>query len=97
MLFRSVRVHSNCRLDGVVAFPDVVIHRGCRLHKVIIDKQCVLPPGLVIGEDAEEDARRFHRSEGGVTLVTKSMLKALAQQDPSLFEGMPTERPDRPR
>ena len=97
MLFTGVRVHSNCRLDGVVAFPDVVIHRGCRLHKVIIDKQCVLPPGMVIGEDAEADARRFYRSEGGVTLVTKSMLKALAQQDPSLFEGMPTERPDRPR
>ena len=92
-----MRVHSNCKLDGVVAFPDVVIHRGCRLHKVIIDKQCELPPGLVIGEDAEEDARRFHRSEGGVTLVTKSMLKALAQQHPDLFDGVPQERPDRPR
>ena len=81
----------------MVAFPDVVLHRGCRLPKVIIDKQCVLPPGMVIGEDAEEDARRFYRSEGGVTLVTKSMLKALAQQNPELFAALPTERPDRPR
>jgi len=32
---------------------------------------------MVIGEDAEEDARRFRRSEGGVVLVTRSMLNAL--------------------
>lgn len=97
VLFTGVRVHSNCRLDGVVAFPDVVIHRGCRLHKVIIDKQCVLPPGLVVGEDPEADARRFHRSEGGVTLVTKAMLKALAAQNPGLYDQVPADRPDRPR
>ena len=97
VLFTGVRVHSNCQLDGVVAFPDVVIHRGCRLHKVIIDKQCVLPPGLVIGEDPEADARRFHRSENGVTLVTKAMLKALAAQNPGLYDQVPADRPDRPR
>lgn len=97
VLFTGVRVHSNCRLHGVVAFPDVVIHRGCRLHKVIIDKQCVLPPGLVIGEDPDRDARHFYRSEGGVTLVTKGMLAALAQLQPELFAAIPGDRPDRPR
>mgnify|MGYP003588648496 CR=1 FL=1 len=97
VLFTGVRVHSNCELDGVVAFPDVVVHRGCRLNKVIIDKQCVLPPGLVVGENAEDDARRFYRSEGGVTLITRSMLEALEIQDPDLFARIPAERPDRPR
>jgi glucose-1-phosphate adenylyltransferase len=32
---------------------------------------------MVIGEDPIEDARRFHRSEQGVTLVTSKMLRAL--------------------
>jgi len=31
----------------------------------------------VIGEDAEADARRFHRTEGGVVLVTREMLDRL--------------------
>ena len=93
-LFTGVRVHSNCKLEGVVAFPDVVIHRGCRLTNVVLDKQCVLPPGTVIGEDAEEDARRFYRSENGVVLVTRNMLKALGLVVPA--EEALAARLDRP-
>jgi glucose-1-phosphate adenylyltransferase len=37
-----------------------------------------LPDGLVVGEDAESDAQRFHRTEGGVTLITREMLALLA-------------------
>jgi glucose-1-phosphate adenylyltransferase len=33
---------------------------------------------MVIGEDAEEDAKRFYRTEYGITLVTRDMLAALA-------------------
>jgi glucose-1-phosphate adenylyltransferase len=32
---------------------------------------------MVIGEDAVEDAKRFERTEGGVTLVTRNMLDRL--------------------
>jgi glucose-1-phosphate adenylyltransferase len=31
----------------------------------------------VIGEDAQEDGKRFHRSPNGVVLVTKEMLEAM--------------------
>jgi glucose-1-phosphate adenylyltransferase len=31
---------------------------------------------MVIGEDAVEDARRFHRTDSGITLVTREMLLA---------------------
>ena len=40
---------------------------------------------MIIGEDAEADSRRFYRSEGGVTLVTRAMLRRLQQSEPELF------------
>jgi glucose-1-phosphate adenylyltransferase len=55
----------------------VQIGRGCRLSKVVIDRRCRVPEGLVIGEDPELDAKRFYRTENGVVLVTRKMLQAL--------------------
>jgi glucose-1-phosphate adenylyltransferase len=37
----------------------------------------MIPENLIVGENAEDDARRFYRSEGGVTLITKDMLAKL--------------------
>jgi glucose-1-phosphate adenylyltransferase len=33
---------------------------------------------MVIGEDAQEDSRRFYRTDSGITLVTREMIDALA-------------------
>ena len=35
------------------------------------------PEGLVVGEDPELDARRFTRSQNGITLITQPMLDRL--------------------
>lgn len=77
VLFSNVRVESCCTLHEAVVMPDTVIGRGSRLKKVVIDRGCRIPEGTVIGEDAQEDARRFHRSESGVVLVTREMLERL--------------------
>ena len=77
VLFSSVRVHSYSSVNWSVLLPQVEVGRQARLTKVIVDRGCVIPDGMVIGEDAVEDARRFHRSEQGVTLVTRGMLQAL--------------------
>lgn len=77
VLYSGVRVHSHSKVQWSVLLPDVQVGRGARLNKVIIDRGCHIPDGMVIGEDAEEDARRFLRSEGGVVLVTRDMLAAL--------------------
>ncbi|EIS3743770.1 glucose-1-phosphate adenylyltransferase [Aeromonas hydrophila] len=77
VLFTNVRVDSFCTLDQAVIFPGVEIGPGCRLRRVVIDKGCKLPEGLVVGENACEDARRFYRSEQGIVLVTKEMLARL--------------------
>lgn len=77
VLFSGVRVHSFCEINEAVLLPDVEIGRGCRLHRVVIDRACVLPDEMVIGEDPAADAARFERTEGGVVLVTREMLKRL--------------------
>ncbi|MHB1373686.1 MAG: glucose-1-phosphate adenylyltransferase [Thauera sp.] len=77
VLFSNVLVRSYSTIEQAVVLPDVQINRHCRLRKVVIDRRCMIPEGTVIGEDAEADARRFHRTEGGVVLVTSPMLERL--------------------
>ncbi|SQI41509.1 Glucose-1-phosphate adenylyltransferase [Leminorella richardii] len=74
VLFPRVRVNSFCTLDSAVVLPDVHIGRSCRLRRCIIDRACHLPEGLVVGENVEEDERRFYRSSGGIVLITREML-----------------------
>ena len=77
VLFSSVRVHSGCTIRQAVIMPTTVIGRNCRLTRVVIDRGCRIPEGMVIGEDAELDAKRFYRTEKGVVLVTCDMLDRL--------------------
>lgn len=92
VLFSAARVHSNCFLTDAVILPSCVVHRGCRLTKVVLDRGCELPRDLIIGEDAELDAKRFYRSEGGVVLVTREMLKKLRENEPDLFKDFESYR-----
>ena len=77
VLYSGVRVHSHAKVQLSVLLPDVQVGRGARLSKVIVDRGCMIPDGMVIGEDPDEDTRRFLRSEEGVVLVTREMLTAL--------------------
>jgi len=74
LLFSNVRVSSHTILQDVVALPNVQFGRNCRITRAVIDKGCILPNDSVIGEDPEEDAKRFSVSPGGVVLVTPEML-----------------------
>jgi glucose-1-phosphate adenylyltransferase len=77
VLFPRVRVNSFCTIDSSVLLPDVNIGRSCRLRRCIIDRACHIPEGMVIGENADEDSRRFYRSDEGIVLVTRAMLAKL--------------------
>jgi len=77
LLFSSVRVNSYAQTREAVVLPEVQVGRYARLTKVVIDRGCWIPDGLVIGEDPELDGRRFYRSEGGVALISADMLAAL--------------------
>jgi glucose-1-phosphate adenylyltransferase len=78
VLFSNVRVHSCCTVSQAVILPDCELGRGCRLARVVIDRGCRIPEEMVIGEDAQLDAQRFHRTDKGVVLITKAMLDKLA-------------------
>ncbi|OJX79295.1 glucose-1-phosphate adenylyltransferase [Magnetospirillum sp. 64-120] len=77
LLYSNVRVNSYCLVEDSVVLPDCDIGRHAKLKKCIVDQGCVIPPGLVVGEDAALDAKRFYRSEKGITLITADMLKKL--------------------
>ena len=79
LCFSNVRVHSYSKIEEAVILPNVEIGRHCNLKKVVIDRGCVLPEGMEIGIDHEQDrARGFRVSESGVVLVTPHMLAKLA-------------------
>jgi glucose-1-phosphate adenylyltransferase len=77
VLFSQVRVHSYSSVNWSVLLPGVQVGRRARLHRTVIDRDCVVPDGLVIGEDAAADAARFYRTDTGITLVTRDMLRRL--------------------
>ena len=80
VLFSSVHVHSFASVEESVLLPQVDVGESCELRRVVVDKGCRIPAGMRIGFDATEDARCFHRTEGGVVLVTRNMLQALEKQ-----------------
>jgi glucose-1-phosphate adenylyltransferase len=74
LLFSDVRVESHSLVEDCIVLANVHIGMNCVLKKCIIDKSCILPDGLHIGLDASEDAKRFHVTASGITLVTRVML-----------------------
>jgi glucose-1-phosphate adenylyltransferase len=79
LLFTGVRVNSYATVENAVILPYVEIGRSSRLSNVVVDRGVSIPEGLVVGEDPQEDERRFRRSEQGVSLITQSMIDRLSQ------------------
>ena len=77
LLFSNVRVHSHAHLQEAIVLPEVDVGEHARIQRAVLARGCRIPRGMVVGEDAEEDARRFYRTSGGVTLVSPRMLEKL--------------------
>ena len=77
VLFSQVRVHSYSLVNWSVLLPGVQIGRHARIHRTVLDRDCVIPDGMVIGEDPVADGERFYRTDSGITLVTRDMLRRL--------------------
>jgi len=77
VLFSSVRIHSYASVQWSVLLPGVQVGRHARITRAVIDRDCNIPDGMVIGEDATADAARFERTPSGITLVTRDMLRRI--------------------
>ena len=67
-------MHSFSTVEDSVLLPNVEVGRNVKIRRAVVDKNCIIPEGLVVGYDLEDDAKRFHVSDGGITLVTPEML-----------------------
>ncbi|MGC2456792.1 MAG: glucose-1-phosphate adenylyltransferase [Gallionellaceae bacterium] len=74
LLYSNVHVRSYSNVEDSVILPNVEVARNVTLKRVVVDKNCIIPEGLTVGVDHEEDAKRFFVSEKGVTLITPDML-----------------------
>ncbi len=68
--FRS-HVCKNVVIKDSVFLGNAKVGAGCRLTKVILDKNVEIAPGTIIGENLEEDRKRFTVSDNGVVVVAK--------------------------
>jgi glucose-1-phosphate adenylyltransferase len=63
-----------------VILPSVDVGRYATLKRCVVDKNCRIPEGLVVGVNPDEDRKRFYVSDRGITLVTPEMLGQRAHQ-----------------
>ncbi len=77
VLFTNVRANSYSSVKDSVVLPNAEIGREAKVTRAIIDKGCIIPPKMIIGEDLDKDKEKFYVSPGGVVLVTA---EALGQQ-----------------
>jgi glucose-1-phosphate adenylyltransferase len=75
LIFSNCKLHSHSIVEQTVMLPDSEVMKNARIRNAIIDRGSVIPDGMRIGFDVEEDrARGFRVTEGGRTLVTAEML-----------------------
>jgi glucose-1-phosphate adenylyltransferase len=68
-------VHAGAEVKESIAMSGCDIGRDARISRVILDKNCKIEPGCVIGEDLAEDAERFpFVTEGGIVVLPKGTL-----------------------
>ena len=80
VLFGRVTVDEGSVIDSAVILPGVSVGKNCHLKNCIIERNCVIPDGMQIGIDQQEDAKYFRTSSSGeVVLVTPDMLQKREQ------------------
>jgi len=71
ILSPDVRINSYSLVEDSILFDRVEVGRSARIRRAIIDKGVQIPPGLSVGYDLEEDAKRFTVTESGVVVIAK--------------------------
>ncbi len=77
VLGRGVYVEPDVEIEESVVMDFTVVRRGSRLRRVIVDRYNLLEPNTVIGEDPEEDARRYYRDPSGIVVLPRGTTRAI--------------------
>lgn len=80
LLSNNVRINSYSLIEDSIILPDATVERNCHIKRAVIDNDCIIPQGTVIGEDLEEDKKRFHVTPAGIVLVCPHMLDDIEQE-----------------
>ncbi len=64
-------IGSGSVLENVILIGEVNIGNNCRIKNAIIDKDTIIHDGCVIGENPEDDKKRFTVSKGGICVIAK--------------------------
>ena len=67
-------------MEDTLVMPGARVTPGARLSRAIVAPGAIVPAGLVVGEDAQDDARWFRVTPQGTTLITAPMLAARAAE-----------------
>lgn len=67
----EVRVNSYARVSECVLMDGVDVGRRARVSRAIVDKGVHIPAGFVVGEDLEDDRRRFLVTDGGIVVIPR--------------------------
>jgi hypothetical protein len=67
----EVRVNSYAKVVDSVLMDGVDVGRHARIAKAIVDKGVHIPANFVVGEDADEDRRRFTVTPAGVVVIAR--------------------------
>jgi glucose-1-phosphate adenylyltransferase len=71
ILSPNVRVNSYTQVEDSIIMEGVDVARYAKIKKAIIDKEVKIPQGEEIGYNLEKDKKRFHVTDGGITVVAK--------------------------
>lgn len=86
VLFTRASVDPGSSVSESLLLPGSKVGSNCWLNRVIVDQNCRIPDGTVIGADIEQDRTRFPVSADGIILVSPDSIPSPAYS-----------RPERPR
>ena len=79
-----VRVNSFANVQDSILFEEVQVGRYSQIRRAIVDKGVIIPSGIQIGFDPEEDRRRgLLVSDSGIVVIGKGMPVARLSTDQS--------------